>query len=70
MKHLQNAGLEMEKSWLTVGDSRVSEGCAANAAAGWIGLEEEFPSDGTYDRQRPPRFPGCRCDILYRRKGS
>lgn len=61
---MQQMGLQMEKSWLTVGDDRVSEGCQTNQNAGWIGLDQDFPSG----HQRSPRFPGCRCDILYRRK--
>lgn len=61
---LQDAGLEMEKKWSTVGDSRVSDGCRENEAVGWIPLNQAFPSG----HQRPLRFPGCRCDCLYRRK--
>lgn len=60
---MQDAGLAMEKSWLTVGDARVSAGCQANQAAGWMPAETPFPSG----HQRPPRFPGCRCAGLYRR---
>lgn len=58
------AGLEMEKSWSTVGDVRVSDGCRQNAAAGWIPADQPFPSG----HQHAPRFPGCRCAILYRRR--
>ena len=57
-------GLEMEKSWSTVGDDRVSDGCRQNAAVGWIPVDEPFPSG----HQHAPRFPGCRCAILYRRR--
>lgn len=57
-------GLEMEKSWSTVGDGRVSDGCRQNAAVGWIPVDQTFPSG----HQRAPRFPGCRCAILYRRR--
>jgi len=57
-------GLEMEMSWSTVGDERVSEGCIANAAVGWIPVDQLFPSG----HQHAPRFPGCRCAILYRRR--
>ena len=56
--------LPMEKYWQTVGDSRVSAGCKENEAAGWIPLNEMFPSGN----DRPLRFPGCRCTALYRRK--
>lgn len=63
-QELQAAGLTMEKSWLDSGDGRVSPGCKGNAAAGWIPLDDAFPSG----HQRPLRFPGCRCDILIQRK--
>jgi|APSaa5957512622_1039677.scaffolds.fasta_scaffold27859_2 hypothetical protein len=61
---LQDAGITMEKAWSTVGDGKVSEGCLENEAKGYIGLNQEFPSG----HQRPLRFPGCRCDMLTRRK--
>lgn len=63
-RDLQAAGLTMEKSWSTVGDGKVSDGCLANEADGWIGLEQAHSSG----HQRPLRFPGCRCEERYRRK--
>lgn len=63
-KNLEDAGLEMEKSWLTVGDDRVSDGCAENQAQGWIPRSEPFLSG----HMQPLRFPGCRCAALYRRR--
>ncbi|MHB1131664.1 MAG: phage minor head protein [Chloroflexota bacterium] len=63
---LQDIGLEMEKKWSDSGDGKVSDGCQANSAAGWIPLNQPFPSG----HQRPLRFPGCRCDLLTRRKGA
>jgi hypothetical protein len=63
-KELAGMGLEMEHLWLTVGDSRVSDGCLGNQAAGWIPLSQAFPSG----HMRPLRFPGCRCTALTRRK--
>jgi hypothetical protein len=63
-REMTGAGIELEKSWLTAGDGRVSRGCKDNQAAGWIGLEDMFPSG----HLRPLRFPGCRCASLYRRK--
>jgi len=57
-------GLMMEKKWLTVGDDLVSEECDANEAEGWI-LSDAVHMSG---HMHPPRFPGCRCDELYRRK--
>lgn len=63
-RELADAGLEMEKSWSTMGDARVSAGCLANQEAGWIPVEDDFPSG----HGRPLRFPGCRCDLLTRMK--
>ncbi len=45
---LASAGLEMEKMWETVGDNRVSEGCRENQMAGWIPLDQPFPSGFQY----------------------
>jgi uncharacterized protein with gpF-like domain len=59
-------GLEMEKQWSTVGDDRVSDGCRTNGQTGWIPVDQAFPSG----HQHAPRFPGCRCAILYRRRAS
>lgn len=61
---LRDAGLAMQKRWLTRDDDRVSDGCRANARAGWIDMDEAYPSGD----QRPLRFPGCRCDEQYRIK--
>lgn len=63
---MKDAGLAMEKYWQTVGDGKVSEGCAENEGAGWIDVDELFPSGD----EHPLRFPGCRCTCLYRRKGA
>jgi len=60
-KDLQDKGLTMVKSWQTVGDDRVSDGCQENQDAGWIGMDEMFPSGDDHE----PRFPGCRCSVLY-----
>lgn len=65
-RRMAQMGLEMEKKWLTVGDNRVSEGCRTNQAAGWIPIDQAFPSG----HDRPLRFPGCRCTALYQRKRS
>ena len=59
---LQTAGLPMEKYWSTIGDDRVSDGCAENEGVGWIPLDDVFPSGD----MRPLRFPGCRCGLLTR----
>jgi hypothetical protein len=63
IKHMDASGIKMEKSWLTTGDARVSDGCRKNAAAGWLAIDNLFPSG----HQREPRFPGCRCTVQYRR---
>ena len=63
---LTAAGLEMEHDWNTMGDDLVSEGCLENEAAGWIPLDESFPSGDDEE----PRFPGCRCYVAYRRVGT
>lgn len=61
---VKSTGLDFEKAWLTVADSRVSPGCEDNAGKGWIDLEDSFPSG----HNTPPRFPGCRCSTQYRPK--
>jgi len=63
---LSEAGLEMEKNWATVGDDRVSDGCRTNQAEGWIPADQAHASG----HMHPLRFPGCRCDELYRRKAG
>lgn len=63
---LQAAGIEMEKKWLTVQDSRVSALCRQNEAAGWIPLGSSFPSG----HDRPLGHVACRCTALYQRVKS
>lgn len=60
-------GWEMEKAWVNAGDERVREAHRQNAAAGWQGAAAVFPGDNAL---RPPTDPGCRCDLIWRRKGS
>lgn len=57
-------GLVMEKSWLSAGDAKVRPEHRENDAAGWIPIDEDFPSG----HDRPPTDPRCRCAALYRRK--
>ena len=52
---LQDAGIEMDKLWVTMGDSRVSSGCLENAADDWIPIGQAHTSGD----QHPLRFPGC-----------
>jgi hypothetical protein len=63
-RDLHEAGIEMEKAWSTVGDSKVTAECKANEDQGWIPINQEFQSG----HMRPLRFPGCRCDLLTRIK--
>ncbi len=63
---LTDVGLEVEKSWLDVGDRRVDPVCASNAAEGWIPIDQPFGSG----HQAPTAHPSCRCTTEYRRKGS
>ena len=69
---LRDAGIEMEKHWSTMGDNRVSDGCLENEADGddgWVPFDYVYQGGGT-PCQRPLRFPGCRCDLMVRRKGT
>lgn len=63
-KQVESVGIDMEKQWLSSRDARVTPACRTNDQAGWIELEDSFPSG----HARPLRFPGCRCTALYRRK--
>jgi SPP1 gp7 family putative phage head morphogenesis protein len=53
------SGVVEGKLWLTAEDDLVSEECEANADAGVIGLDEDFPSGD----DAPPVHPNCRCAI-------
>lgn len=61
---LQEAGLEMEKSWLAAGDA--CETCLDNAEDEWIPVDDSFSSGD----DAPPAHPDCRCDLLTQRKGA
>ena len=63
-RQLQDAGIQMEKKWSTVKDSRVSDLCRQNEAAGWIPLGSSFQSG----HDRPLGHVACRCTALYQRK--
>jgi len=65
-RDLEDAGLEMEKAWSTMGDERVSDACRQNQAQGWIAMSHLFQSG----HAQPLAHPYCRCDLLLRRKGS
>ena len=54
-----------EKRWITQADELVDEGqCVPNAAAGWIGIAELFPSG----HDTVPAHPRCRCSLVTRHK--
>lgn len=48
---------EVEKWWVSVKDSNVTEECMINDSASPIDYRAVFPSGD----ESPPRFPGCRC---------
>ena len=61
---LQDAGLEMEKSWIA--EDTACDICAENADREWIPEDEDFEgSDGDVDG--PPGHVRCRCASLTRR---
>lgn len=60
----QDAGVEVLKGWLTAGDDRVEDICRGNAAAGFIALDEDFPSGDA----APLSHPRCRCAISFKVK--
>ena len=61
-QELAALGLEVEKSWLAIGDDRTSELCRNNAAAGWISIDASYPSG----HERPLGHVVCRCCGLTR----
>ena len=61
-RELEAAGLRMEKKWQSVGDDRVRPAHRENQAAGWISIDEMFPSGDDI----PPADSGCRCVGLWR----
>lgn len=61
---LADAGLQMEKSWLTRGDDLVDPHCKANQDDGWIDVTKAHSSGA----MTPLDHPRCRCVELYRRK--
>lgn len=65
IEDLADAGVDVEKSWLALGDERVCEICGPNARAGWIASKRSFPSG----HDRPLGHPGCRCDMSLRPAG-
>jgi len=52
------------KNWISHRDSNTTPWCLHNDLQGWIKKDKDFESPGRKDR--PTRFPGCRCNIVYR----
>lgn len=50
------------KQWVSHRDDRVTDDCLANDNQGWIEADQEFQSWN----DKPTRFPGCRCNVVYR----
>ena len=63
---LTAAGVDVEKSWLAVGDERMCSLCGPNWRKGWIASDKTFPSG----HDKPLAHPGCRCDMSIRPAGS
>ena len=51
------AGLPIEKEWVIAEDGKECDDCLANAAVGWIPVNDNFPSGSA----NPLEHPGCRC---------
>jgi len=63
----QNEGIDMQKSWLTVGDGKVTPSHTENQKEGWVEVDHTFT--GTGDKLAPATDnPRCRCTILYQVK--
>lgn len=51
-----------EKSWISQGDGEVSDACFSNEAAGWIPIDDLFPTG----LKTIPQHPNCRCTVIFR----
>lgn len=60
-RDLDEAGLDMEKAWLTAGDAE--DECVDNEDAGWIDIDDTFPSGD----DAPLAHPNCRCALQVRK---
>lgn len=63
MQEVKDRGMRVQKSWITVGDDKVTPECAANEAQGWLDFDEKHASGDS----EPPRSgnPRCRCSEGY-----
>jgi len=55
-------GGKQYKTWITAGDSRVSDVCVGNEGQGWIPIKDNFGSGVAH----VPAHPRCRCTVAYR----
>jgi SPP1 gp7 family putative phage head morphogenesis protein len=58
---MQGRGMKY-KRWIDRHDARVSDGCMFNSMAGWIKIDDPFPSGHVH----PARHPRCRCAVGYK----
>lgn len=49
------------KTWISVGDRRVSQACIVNEMSGDIPIKDAFASGA----EREPQHPSCRCSVSY-----
>jgi len=63
-RDVEAAGIEMEKSWYVSEGQNPCDACLENGQAGWIPLDEAYPSGHMY----PPGHPACLCLGLHRMK--
>lgn len=61
-QEITNQGLTLERKWISAADSKVRPAHRDNHAAGWIAMDEQFPSGDDL----PPTDGGCRCSVAYR----
>lgn len=61
---LEDAGIDLQVKWLTVGDDNVRPSHRDSQLEGWQDRGHTFASGA----ERPPTDPGCRCVRLFRRK--
>lgn len=61
-EYKQRTGRQVWKSWVTVGDDKVSDICQANEKQGWILFDETFSSGDLNE----PSHINCRCAVAYK----
>ena len=63
-REVEDAGIEMEKSWYVSEGQDPCDICLENQRVGWIPLDEAYPSG----HMGPPGHPACLCLGLHRMK--